>query len=61
MLKALDSIVRTRSNLNFEGHCCRDVIVTDKILELFNSKQMYVTSEVGGEEIDEAFDILYSV
>ena len=60
-LKALDSIVRIRSNLNFGGHCCRDVIVTDKMLELFNSKQMYVTSEFEGEEIDKAFDILYSV
>ena len=34
-------IVRIRTELNFKGRCCKDLSVTDKILELFNAKQMY--------------------
>lgn len=52
-LKALDSNVRIRSNLNFENHCYRELIVTDTMLELFNRKQIYVTNEVDGKEIDD--------
>lgn len=41
----LNALVRIRSKLHFESKCCRDMIVTKRMLELFNTKQMYEASQ----------------
>ena len=43
-VELLNALVRIRSKLHFEGKCCRDIIVTTQMLELFNSEQMYGAS-----------------
>ena len=40
-VELLNALVRIRSKLHFEGKCCRDIIVTKRMLELFNCEQMY--------------------
>ncbi len=37
----LDSIIRTRSRLHLSGQCCQDLNVTRKMLERFNTANMY--------------------
>lgn len=46
-----DAIIRIRSHLQFQGKCCKDFKVTTRMLELFNSANMYGTADQQ-EEID---------
>ena len=45
----LEAIVRIKTNLHFEGKCCRDFSPTQNMLELFNSS-MYDTKTQNNEE-----------
>ena len=55
-ISALDSIVRIRINLYFNGRCCKDFIVTEGMLSLFNAQQIYL--EGSNDNSDEERDIL---
>ena len=55
-ISALDSIVRIRTNLYFNGRCCKDFRVTEGMLSLFNAQQMYL--EGSNDNSDEERDIL---
>ena len=37
----LEAIVRIRTHLYFKEKCCKDFVATKRMLELFNSKNMY--------------------
>ena len=45
----LDSVIRIRSHLQFQGKCCRDFTVTSHMLELFNSTNMYDSKDQESE------------
>ena len=47
-----EAIVRIKTNLHFENKCCKDFIVTPKMLELFNSS-MYATQDINEEYDDD--------
>ena len=51
--KVLDTIVRIRTHLRFTGRCCKDFKATDKMLELFNSKDMYDESNIDLKDLEE--------
>eukprot|EP00795_Rhopilema_esculentum_P002576 gene2576-769_t len=51
--KVLDTIVRIRTHLHFTGRCCKDFKATDKMLELFNSKDMYDESNIDLKDLEE--------
>lgn len=51
----LDAIIRIRAHLQFEGKCCRNFEVTQHMLDLFNSVNMY---EKEGPEGEDERDIL---
>ena len=53
--RMLASIIRIRCNLQFGEKCCRDFVVTKRMTELFNSKDMYSSS--AEEASDDCFDI----
>ena len=55
-ISALDSIMRIRTNLYFNGHCRKDFRVTEGMLSLFNAQQMYL--EGSNDNSDEERDIL---
>ena len=40
-LELLSALVRIRSEFQMSGGCCRNLTVTKRMLELFNSEQMY--------------------
>ena len=40
-LELLNALVRIRSKLYFSEKCCVNIVVTKRMLELFNAKQMY--------------------
>ncbi|KAK4313003.1 hypothetical protein Pmani_015614 [Petrolisthes manimaculis] len=48
----LNAIIRIRSHLQFQGKCCKDFKVTTRMLELFNSANMYSTMD----QTDETYD-----
>ena len=58
--KALKSIVRIHANLHFERHCCKDFLVARKMMELFNTEQMYLSNNNKEEEIEESFEALFT-
>lgn len=49
----LDAIIRIRSHLQFQGKCCKDFKVTNRMLELFNSANMYGTTDQTDETNDD--------
>lgn len=49
-LPSLDSIIRIRTTLNFCGHSCKNFEVTERMLALFNSDQMYQDSSIEHED-----------
>lgn len=51
----LDAIIRIRSHLSFQGKCCRDFKATPRMMELFNSANLY---EKEGPGDDDVMDVL---
>jgi len=44
-LELLKSLVMIRNGFHLSGKCCRNLIVTKRMLELFNAAQMYDDSK----------------
>ena len=56
----LESIIRIRTKLQFVGKCCRDFKVSQTMLDLFNSQNMYVRKVTSNED-DEDYQELLSI
>lgn len=51
----LDAIIRIRSHLSFQGKCCRDFKATPRMLELFNSANLYGKEGPDDDDIMDVF------
>ena len=58
----LDTILKIRTSLYFSDKCCKDFIVTKRMINLFNSKEMYYyqssTCRQDDDNIIETFESL---
>ena len=54
----LDAIIRIRTHLQFQGKCCKDFEVTETMIELFTSDNMYVTAVNNDENGDDEQTIM---
>ncbi|KAG0426766.1 hypothetical protein HPB47_026139 [Ixodes persulcatus] len=52
----LSGILHVRYGLKFRGVCCRGFQLTAKMLQLFNSKNMYGSAEVEAENFPDQSD-----
>ncbi|KAG0414406.1 hypothetical protein HPB47_008440 [Ixodes persulcatus] len=52
----LSGILHLRYGLKFRGVCCRDFQLTAKMLQLFNSKNMYGSAVVEAEDFPDESD-----
>ena len=48
-LKMLDAILRVRTSLLLNDQCCKDFVITPKMLQLFNSETLYANPDKDGE------------
>ena len=62
----LDAILKIRTSLYFSDKCCKDFIITKRMINLFNSKQMYyyqssTCSRQDDDNIIKTFDSLLGI
>ena len=53
-VKTLAAITRIRAALHFQSKCCKDFQVTERMFQLFNSKNMYLSQK---DDDCEVFDL----
>lgn len=61
ILKMLEAILRIRTTLIMSGKCCKDLTITENMLNKFNA-EMYETStgDAAAEDNNDALDALYN-
>ena len=52
-LKMLEAILRIRTHLHFDEKCCTQFVITEKMINMFNSEVMYASTSSKDEDDDE--------